>query len=143
MRESSKMIPHTPKKFPNYGKGHCLYCGKELTGRQRKYCSEWCGYWYRRETATTLNYTWAQLRSEILDRDGWICQDKSCGVDLKTLPEGDVEVHHIKPISEGGSMWDRDNLISYCIRCHRIRHRNAGNVERLKREGKIRSLEEY
>ena len=81
------------------------------------------------------------MRDEILERDSWVCQD--CGIDLKTLPEGQVEVHHKIPISEGGDMWDRDNLISYCLTCHRIRHRKKGDVERLKREGKLITLDEY
>ncbi len=32
-------------------------------------------------------------------------------------------VHHIVPISEGGSMWDWNNLESICFECHGEEHK--------------------
>ena len=53
------------------------------------------------------------LRSQVLKRDGWRCQD--CGA-MK-----DLQVHHIKRRSQlGGDV--AQNLITLCARCHGKRH---------------------
>ena len=54
------------------------------------------------------------LRTRVLERDGWRCQD--CG-SLKTL-----QVHHLKKRSDLGDDAS-DNLITLCVNCHRRRHK--------------------
>ena len=41
----------------------------------------------------------------------------------------DLEVHHKKPVREGGPIWDLDNLECLCKRCHRGEHRPPGTPE--------------
>lgn len=33
-----------------------------------------------------------------------------------------TEIHHRKPLSEGGDAFSRDNLIFLCSSCHRVQH---------------------
>jgi len=35
-------------------------------------------------------------------------------------------VHHIKEISEGGEVYDEDNLMSICRGCHNAIHKKKG-----------------
>jgi 5-methylcytosine-specific restriction endonuclease McrA len=53
------------------------------------------------------------LKSEVLERDGWRCQD--CG--SATM----LEVHHVQPRSKLGHDTS-DNLITLCVDCHGRRH---------------------
>ena len=46
----------------------------------------------------------------MLDRDGWRCQ--KCG------KAGRMEVDHIKPLDDGGEMYDASNLQTLCYDCH-------------------------
>jgi 5-methylcytosine-specific restriction endonuclease McrA len=57
---------------------------------------------------------YAKLRREILERDGWRCQN--CGSSKH------LDVHHQRPRSALGD--DKEtNLITLCRECHRILHR--------------------
>jgi hypothetical protein len=56
---------------------------------------------------------WLQIRSAILNRDDYRCQE--CGY-YKHL-----EVHHIIPRRKGGTD-EASNLITLCVRCHRKKH---------------------
>ncbi len=59
---------------------------------------------------------YAAVRNQVLERDGWRCQD--CGA------AKDLQVHHMKPRSRlGGDVMD--NLITLCVNCHRERHRDC------------------
>jgi 5-methylcytosine-specific restriction endonuclease McrA len=56
---------------------------------------------------------YALLRNQVLERDGWRCQD--CGA-MKNL-----QVHHIKRRSQlGGDL--AHNLITLCASCHKREH---------------------
>ena len=59
---------------------------------------------------------YANLRQEVLRRDGWRCQ--SCGA-LSHL-----EVHHRELRSQSGDDAEQ-NLITLCTRCHAIVHRGT------------------
>jgi 5-methylcytosine-specific restriction endonuclease McrA len=56
---------------------------------------------------------YAQLRNEVLRRDGWRCQ--SCGTMSK------LEVHHREFRAHSGDDSD-ENLITLCSRCHAALH---------------------
>jgi len=56
---------------------------------------------------------WFSLRREILERDGYECQN--------CTNQSNLCVHHIVPISEGGSE-SKSNLVTLCRRCHRAAH---------------------
>jgi hypothetical protein len=57
---------------------------------------------------------WRKYRQAILMRRGGICD--AC----KTVPLFDRELHidHIRPIAEGGAVYDEANLQVLCIQCH-------------------------
>ena len=54
------------------------------------------------------------LKNEVLERDGWRCQD--CGSARM------LEVHHVRARSKLGHDTS-DNLIALCVDCHGRRHR--------------------
>ena len=120
-REYSYTVPKEPRKFPDYGNGKCLYCGADLTGRQTKYCSPHHGDLYRRDTATYYVVSWQEYRDKIIKRDKRKCQD--CGSHQQ------LEVHHILPISEGGEVFEDDNCITLCFKCHRARHHEGTKAQ--------------
>ena len=64
---------------------------------------------------------WARFRSKILKRDEFRCQ--RCGA------AGKLEIHHRKPMHEGGETFDADNCETLCRECH-IRHHNPESRER-------------
>jgi|AGTN01.1.fsa_nt_gi HNH endonuclease. len=58
---------------------------------------------------------WVKVRNFVLQRDGYQC---FCG---GTEPGCDgiaTEVHHVKPIAQGGARLDPDNCISGAHSCH-------------------------
>ena len=57
---------------------------------------------------------WKMLRRFVLDRDGWRCT--KCG------RAGAMEVHHVKPIEDGG-LDEPGNLVTLCRGCHIAEHR--------------------
>ena len=77
---------------------------------------------------------WRKYRQALLMRRGGVCD--ACG----NAPLFDRELHvdHIKPIAEGGPVYDEANLQILCIQCHgkktagergwgRISNEKAGN----------------
>ena len=58
---------------------------------------------------------WQRIRIMVLARDGAACTGCGCAY-LNQL-----EIHHIKPISEGGTD-DLDNLKTLCDKCHDKTH---------------------
>jgi 5-methylcytosine-specific restriction protein A len=64
---------------------------------------------------------WRMLREQVLLRDGYRCQHKTCGVILqrgRTSPNSAV-VHHIKAHKGDNDLfYDVVNLQSVCKRCH-------------------------
>ena len=58
----------------------------------------------------TSSKRYAALRRFVFDRDGWRCQ--KCG------RPGALELHHIRPLSDGGKAWDALNCQAVCRQCH-------------------------
>ena len=56
------------------------------------------------------------LRLKILDKAGWRCS--------QCKQAGKLELHHIKPTSQGGSFWDIKNIKVLCRLCHIAHHRS-------------------
>jgi 5-methylcytosine-specific restriction endonuclease McrA len=69
------------------------------------------------ENGTFRNGVDHDLRLSILNRDDYICA--SCGIQDSVI--GRMQVHHIIPVSHGGSD-SRLNLITVCKPCHTIIH---------------------
>jgi len=88
----------------------CIMCGKKLTGRRRKYCSDEC-------CENFLNrfhiWQWDRVRQKVLKRDNYTCV--KCGFHTGY----NLIVDHIKPIALGGKEYDLDNLQTLCEKCHR------------------------
>ena len=58
---------------------------------------------------------WERVRRIVLARDGWRCA--KCG------KPGKLEVHHRRPLRDGGAAYDPDNCEAHCVRCHVEAHR--------------------
>lgn len=71
------------------------------------------------ETPRAASTEWKWRRREAIIRDDYTCQE--CGAEGG--PKGDtrLEVHHITPVSEGGSN-GKENLVTLCDSCHTGRH---------------------
>ena len=66
--------------------------------------------------ATRMIYNsprWRAVRKEVLERDGWRCQE--CG------GPGRLEVHHKVRLADGGEHFDLGNLETLCRSCHQAR----------------------
>ena len=62
------------------------------------------------------------LRNQVLERDGWKCQN--CGGSM------DLQVHHLVSRAQLGPD-TADNLITLCARCHRHLHTNLSDQSNL------------
>ena len=71
------------------------------------------------ETPRTATDEWKWLRREVIIRDEYTCQD--CGAKGAAEGSAQLEVHHITPVSEGGTD-DKENLVTLCDSCHSERH---------------------
>ena len=105
--------------------GHCEWCGKELPKRCSSLCSKECRRLFG--MAETWNARGGYAK-HILRRDNFTCQDcgefhamkNSHGIYIPTS-DGELEIHHIKPVAEGGGD-EPENLITLCHSCHLKRH---------------------
>ena len=61
---------------------------------------------------------WAEIRKEVLQRDGWQCVE--C---FSVISGRHAHVHHKIPRALGGND-ELDNLVSLCSSCHSLRHMN-------------------
>ncbi len=66
--------------------------------------------------ATSPRYS--AFRRWVFDSAGWRCE--KCG------RPGALELHHIRPLSDGGKAWDATNCQAICRGCH-IRMTAPGN----------------
>ena len=114
-------MPYKPKKpcawpgCPNLTDGkYCPEHQKEANARYEK---------YGRDPAVHHRYgrAWKRIR------DSYVKSHPYCELCLKQGMVAPVEeVHHIKPLSEGGTH-ARDNLISLCKSCHSRIHAQRGD----------------
>ena len=61
---------------------------------------------------------WRKVRLKVLDRDGWKC--------TQCTKAGRAEVHHIKPLENGGAVYALGNLQTLCRGCHIAKHGGRG-----------------
>ena len=57
---------------------------------------------------------WSRVRRLALDRDGWRCRRCESPVDL--------EVHHVRPVGQGGEPYALANVEVLCRECHLSAH---------------------
>ena len=96
---------------------HCLWCGKNLPKRRRKYCSDECGEEYFTQKIAPL--WWRNAVKLALRRANNQCE--KCGSLV------DLQVHH-KEALKGEVRWNNaknrlDNLVVLCRDCHWQQHR--------------------
>ncbi|MGX5770816.1 HNH endonuclease [Microbacterium trichothecenolyticum] len=88
--------------------GVCDACGKDLTGRQQRWCSRACSF------AEWDDHDWNSARKAARKRDGEKCV--TCG------SRQSLEVNHIEPRVGKGYGWGcwnhQDNLETLCHDCH-------------------------
>ena len=65
---------------------------------------------------------WRRVRQFVLNRDNWRC--KRCG------KAGRLSVHHIRPLGNGGSQYDPENLQAICKTCHVFAHSTCKSASR-------------
>ena len=58
---------------------------------------------------------WKSLRQIALNRADGVCE--------KCRSRGELQVHHRKPVAQGGAIFDINNLIVLCRSCHLEAHR--------------------
>ena len=116
--------------MPRKPKHPCSYPGcKELV--EGRYCEEHAKVRnsqyekYNRDPDTKRRYgrCWKRIRDSYVKTHPFceICYENGVLVPVE-------EVHHKKPLSEGGTH-DRDNLISLCKSCHSRIHAQAGRFD--------------
>lgn len=110
--------------------GECDRCGKALSGRRKRWCSNHCASWAYKEFSK--HHDWSAARDATLERDGYKCV--RCGakpaiVDppqefppISTKPLVVLQVNHIEP--RRGQGYGRgchhhlSNLETLCRPCH-------------------------
>ena len=76
---------------------------------------------------------WRRLRRDMLVACKFTCQ--KCG----DVTARRLELHHRKPVSQGGDLWDPDNLLIVCLNCHVESHQNL-DKEQIEWRRYVRSL---
>lgn len=120
------------------GRALCRWCGAEVAGRRRTFCSDGCVHEWRLRSSVSY------LRECVLARDHGVCA--ACGTDTVRLRRGVMrlpfaarmkrvreliaagmvvrgrkswwEADHILPVAEGGDS-SLDNIRTLCLPCHR------------------------
>ena len=75
---------------------------------------------------------WRALRAKLFRERGEQCE--SC------YSIGEVQVHHIKPVSLGGDIWNESNLRIVCRSCHLEAHRKIEQTQLPEWERKLYEL---
>ena len=73
--------------------------------------------------ATPRGRAWERTRRRVFDRDGYTC--RRCG------RGGPLEAHHVRPISDGGAVFDLANIETLCRGCHVAVHRRPDRPDRM------------
>jgi hypothetical protein len=125
-------------ELPKGTSGHalCRWCGLEVQGRRRTFCSQWCVHEWRLRTDP------GYLREQVFARDRGCCE--LCHIDsveafhrlkrargcnrktmlmywgLKSVNRRSLwDADHILPVCEGGGECDLENIRTLCLACHK------------------------
>ena len=124
----------------NLHAGRC-WCGRPPAPRVQWTDGGWaCSRDHQRVWWRQFEF-WHDVRTSVLDLDGWEC--RACGAELGA----GAQVDHITPVTDGGPMWDRDNMQSLCTECHVVKtaadYRNRTAEQRRRRPAGVQPLEHY
>lgn len=97
-------------------RGTCRFCGGLVAPPRYTFCGPRCLRDFFMAT------DWKRVREVVLTRDCNTCME--CG--KGPLPAGQLDVHHIIPVSLGGEEWALDNLETLCRDCHKVAHKARG-----------------
>lgn len=103
------------KDYPD----RCAVCNQEIqrSRSNKRYCSSHCK---KVAYATQKFFDWNKIKDEIRERDDWTCQ--RCGKyenkSSEYLSGSELHVDHIRPVSKGGSQFDKENLQLLCRDCN-------------------------
>ncbi|WNF36838.1 HNH endonuclease signature motif containing protein [Bacillaceae bacterium IKA-2] len=113
-------MPRKPKKPCSYPSCPELVDGRYCEEHQKLIDKQYNRY--QRDPATRKRYgkQWRRIRDSYINAHP-LCEQ--CKKDGKLTPA--QEVHHIKPLSKGGTH-DESNLMSLCTSCHSIITVNEG-----------------
>lgn len=96
--------------------GVCDHCGKPLTGRRRRWCSDECS------TVEFYAHDWSSTRKAAKRRDGHRCVKCGAAETVDHNLRSNLEVNHIVPRNGAGysmGCWNHlDNLETLCHDCH-------------------------
>lgn len=103
--------------LPHRGdEGVCDACGKNLTGRQKRWCSRECSL------VEWPEHDWNSARKAAKKRDGYRCVTCGAPEGVDSLMRSTLEVNHIEPRVGKGYGWGcwnhQDNLETLCHDCH-------------------------
>lgn len=132
LTEAIKLYGAERVRFPRprfVDEGFCEWCGKPILNRRRKSCCcEECSDKFNIATSPVYYANHGSAggyRGHIFRRDKFTCQ--ICGefhvkysefnIPLPTT-DGQLDLHHIKPVTEGGTDAP-DNLLTVCRDCHK------------------------
>lgn len=144
--------------------GECTWCGGELKGRQRCWCSAECVHQFRLRTDNAYQIDYVRKReSDKCQRCGrnvaeakatWDKRIKSHGAPAKDQLKRELallghgrgkwwEVDHAIPVCEGGGLCSIENLRLLCGKCHQevtsqLTKRNSTRKRKAKRPTWIR-----
>jgi 5-methylcytosine-specific restriction enzyme A len=123
----------------------CRWCGAEVAGRRRTFCSDPCVHEWKLRTDP------GYLREQVFLRDRGVCA--LCGLDTESLRKDKRKLDyaarrqfekdwggrrnlwdadHIVPVVEGGGECDLSNMRTLCLKCHR-----QATVNLLRRRGNL------
>jgi 5-methylcytosine-specific restriction endonuclease McrA len=110
----------------------CRWCGGEVTGRRRTFCSDACVHEWKLRTDPSY------LREQVFKRDRGVCA--LCGLNTEQLRKDKRKLDygarrlfeknwgsrrhlwdadHIVPVVQGGGECDLSNMRTLCLKCHR------------------------
>ncbi len=114
-------MPRKPKKPCRYPGCPKLTDGRYCEEHQRTENKRYERYYRQAETKRRYGTKWQRIRKQYAQSHPFCeqCFDNGIYVPVE-------EVHHIKPLSEGGTH-DADNLISLCRSCHARLHAQRGD----------------
>ena len=114
-------MPRKPKKPCSFPGCPNLCDGRYCEEHERLINKQYEKYERNPESRTRYGKTWRRIRSAYAEKHPLCeeCLKKGLVVPME-------QVHHIKPLSEGGSN-DFSNLVSLCTSCHSRIHAERGD----------------
>ena len=120
--KKSKRCRACSSAFRIVKRAKCVHCGKEISRKAKSMCischnkNQDKGKSIAR-TKFNASKTWAKVRKECFERDGYTCQ-------ICMAVGGELNAHHIDEWAKNKERrLDITNLQTLCVKCHRKVHR--------------------